>query len=302
MSERGVFGVDRGIFEHHWLAGEPYTRIQAWQWLCAEAAWKPRRSLVAGMMVELERAQLAHSLSHMAKTWQWSIKRVRTFIRRLKQDDMVVIGHRKGTAKGTGLTLLTICNYDEYNFGTLPKGTAKGTPGAQQGHKPEEDRLIDGRDTGTQRAKAFEEARNPSKCTVSEDAHDLAREFLIAIGVEPEHPELYGMSGVPYAAQMWLSRGYERALILATAAEKAARYGPNKPIGFYTKCFETAHQSRPAPGQRNFPLLQTIEGNNGPRADASDFIHPAARNLSFAALGASLRRQAAARRRDDPAA
>ncbi len=38
MSERGVFAVDRGIWDHPMFACEPFTEREAWQWLIAEAA------------------------------------------------------------------------------------------------------------------------------------------------------------------------------------------------------------------------------------------------------------------------
>jgi hypothetical protein len=39
MSERGVFAMDQGIFEHPTFAPEPFTEREAWMWLIAEAAF-----------------------------------------------------------------------------------------------------------------------------------------------------------------------------------------------------------------------------------------------------------------------
>jgi Helix-turn-helix domain len=162
------------------------------------------------------------------------------------------------------------------------------------------------REKETKRERGGDARASIGKSGLSPAAYTLANDFLVAIGVDPQNPELYGMAGAPYAAQMWLTRGYERPLILATAADRAARYGPNKPIGFYTKCFETAHRDRPAAGQRNLPLLQAIEGNNhATPADvsrscshAADLLHPAVRTTSFTTFAADLR----ARIKDDHAA
>ena len=38
MSERGVFALDRGIFDHLAFADEAFTEREAWAWLIAEAA------------------------------------------------------------------------------------------------------------------------------------------------------------------------------------------------------------------------------------------------------------------------
>lgn len=133
MSERGVFAVDRGIWDHPLLADRnPFSRREAWIWLISEAAWKPHRRRIAGQSVDLTRGQIAHSLRHLAERWRWSVKRVRVFLEHLKSDAMI------DTVTDTGITVITICNYDEYQKVSLPKGTDRGTQegtaGAQQGH------------------------------------------------------------------------------------------------------------------------------------------------------------------------
>jgi len=51
MSERGVFAVDRGIFDHSVFAREPFTQCEAWIWLIAEAAYKPRTKRSDGKII-----------------------------------------------------------------------------------------------------------------------------------------------------------------------------------------------------------------------------------------------------------
>jgi hypothetical protein len=72
MSERGVFALDRGWFNHPAFADEPFTEREAWAWLIAEAAWKPRRRRIGARIVELDRGQLAGSMRFLAKRWKWS--------------------------------------------------------------------------------------------------------------------------------------------------------------------------------------------------------------------------------------
>lgn len=116
MSELGVFAVDRGVFNHPLLStGEPYSRREAWLWLLSEAAWKPRKVGRAGAVIELERGQLAHSIRFMADAWGWSKSSVERFLTRLKTETMI------GTASGTGLLVITICNYDAYQRLGLPE-------------------------------------------------------------------------------------------------------------------------------------------------------------------------------------
>lgn len=115
MSELGVFAVDRGVFDHPLLAtGEPYTRREAWLWLVSEAAWKPRKVNRNGVVIELQRGQLAHSVRFMAQAWGWSKSAVDRFLVRLKTGTMI------GTEGGTASIVVTICNYDVYQRVGLP--------------------------------------------------------------------------------------------------------------------------------------------------------------------------------------
>lgn len=115
MSELGVFAVDRGVFDHPLLANDqPYSRREAWLWLVSEAAWKPRTVGRAGAVIELERGQLAHSIRFMAEAWGWSKSSVDRFLTRLKTGTMIE------TDAGTGVVVITICNYDAYQRVSLP--------------------------------------------------------------------------------------------------------------------------------------------------------------------------------------
>jgi hypothetical protein len=124
MSELGVFAVDRGIFDHPLFdEGQAFTRREAWLWLVAEAAWKPRQKNIGGKVITLDRGQLAHSIRFMAKAWGWTKSTVDRFLGRLKTETMI------GTESGTGFAIITICNYNDYQRVSLPDGTANGTPG-----------------------------------------------------------------------------------------------------------------------------------------------------------------------------
>lgn len=115
MSEYGVFAVDRGIFDHPLLStGDPFSRREAWLWLLAEAAWKPRQIVRSGIVIELQRGQLAHSIRFMADAWGWSKSAVDRFLTRLKTGTMI------GTEGGTASLIITICNYDAYQRIGLP--------------------------------------------------------------------------------------------------------------------------------------------------------------------------------------
>src|SRR5690242_8267379 len=89
MSERGVFAVDRGIWDHALFAAEPFSEREAWIWLVSEAAYKPRSRRADGKVIVTERGQLCHAVRFMAEAWQWSKPRVDRFLDRLENQDMI---------------------------------------------------------------------------------------------------------------------------------------------------------------------------------------------------------------------
>jgi hypothetical protein len=111
MSERGVFAVDRGIWDHPAFAPEAFTEREAAMWLFGAAAWKPKRVRVGKVQVDLARGQCAFATRFMAERWRWSEARVRRFLNRLTSDAVVTIQTTRQA------TLITICKYDEYQFG-----------------------------------------------------------------------------------------------------------------------------------------------------------------------------------------
>lgn len=122
MSERGVFAVDRGIWDHPSFARQAFSEREAFIWLVSEASYRARKARVGSVVVELKRGQVAHSYRFMAERWGWSLGKVQRFLRRLETDTMV------GTKSDTGALVITICNYDKYQRVSLPADTQADTP------------------------------------------------------------------------------------------------------------------------------------------------------------------------------
>lgn len=139
MSARGFIAVSCGILEHPVVGAEkPYRQIEAWIWLLLEAAYKVRRVRVSNgravNIIELNRGQLSHSQSFLAKAWGWSEKRVRTFLGRLEKEGQIAL-------QTDGLqTVITICNYGEYQFLASPMdGQSDAQPDGQRARKGREE-------------------------------------------------------------------------------------------------------------------------------------------------------------------
>ena len=85
----GYFFVHRGVFDHPIFKAEPFTEREAWIWLIEQAAWKPCRVRIGMEIVNLDRGQLAHSVRHMAKAWQWEQTRVWRYLKKLRANGMI---------------------------------------------------------------------------------------------------------------------------------------------------------------------------------------------------------------------
>lgn len=138
MSERGVFAIDRGAWEHDFLADDqPFSRREAWFWLVSEAAWKPHRRRIMGRPIDLVRGQFVGSLRFIASKWRWSEPRVRRFLSGLISEGMV------DAKTDAGVTVITICNYDKYQRVSLPSDAMRESDvdaGATQERRKVEDK------------------------------------------------------------------------------------------------------------------------------------------------------------------
>lgn len=104
-----------------WKEARKFSECEAWLDLIQsarfEATDKAYSELIGGREISYTRGQYPASISFLMKRWKWSEKKVRYFLSRLKKNDMIT------TCNKQGMTIITLCNYDEYN---PDKGRAKG--------------------------------------------------------------------------------------------------------------------------------------------------------------------------------
>ncbi|NEV75518.1 hypothetical protein DYI24_00280 [Rhodopseudomonas sp. BR0C11] len=117
MSERGYIRFYRSIFTHPAFRKEAFTEREAWVWLCAKAAWKPVRQRAGDHVVDLDRGEVVGAVRYLAAEWQWTRGKVERFISRLKNEEMIE------TRTGTGVTVITIRNYSDYQGDDSSGGT-----------------------------------------------------------------------------------------------------------------------------------------------------------------------------------
>lgn len=102
----------------------------AWIDLCMEANWRDRQENNNGQPILVERGQLQGARKWLAERWGWTDEQVRWFLKKLQDDDMILVerpkitreSHRnhtpstpKQTAKSTRFAnVITIRNYNTY--------------------------------------------------------------------------------------------------------------------------------------------------------------------------------------------
>lgn len=135
--------ISRRLFEHpFWCEERVFSRFEAWLDIVQSARFEDTKQLIGNRFIEVKRGQMLVSLRFLSGRWQWSTKKVNSFLDLLMQDKMII----KETPKETGQTVITICNYDKYNFISQDletekkqQGNTKETPWKQQGNKINKD-------------------------------------------------------------------------------------------------------------------------------------------------------------------
>jgi hypothetical protein len=260
MSERGVFALDRGWFDHPQFADEPFTEREAWAWLIAEAAWRTRKRRVGSIVVELKRGQLAASIRFLAERWKWSKSRVERFLKRLKTGTMI------GTDTGTGVLVITLCNYDKYQRVSLPGGTECGTE--------------DGTTAGQQRDKR-EDIEYIEDCAArpAREPDDDLKIQATSLELRKQFSRLLEELNIPLFPDssrivVWLKWGYAPSLIMSVLRDGYTKKRNVTSLSYFDNRLAEAHAQATGPP----PQVIHVNGHQGkPHVQAT--VHDIAREL-----------------------
>jgi DNA-binding transcriptional regulator YhcF (GntR family) len=112
-TDEGYFLMARGFLDHpRFQPRGAFTPAEVMIWLIREAAFAPRvKAITVGTerrAVHLQRGQMACSIRFLATAWRWSPNRVQRFLDDLKDEGTV------DTQTDTGITIITLCNYERY--------------------------------------------------------------------------------------------------------------------------------------------------------------------------------------------
>lgn len=180
MNEGNWISVSRELWNDPDFDDGPMTQREAWLWMIAEAAWRPRKVRRGRQVLELQRGQLAHSIRFMSDAWGWSKSAGHRFLKKLEKRDAIRI------AGGTDATVITICNYDRYQSSNDDSGTLAGH---QAGHWRDTGGTNENKDNKTtllcadadvRESAPADEPENPKPAPVTADDLDRAVQALMA--------------------------------------------------------------------------------------------------------------------------
>lgn len=112
--EHGFLKLNRKFFSNElWKEARKFSECEAWLDLLQsarfEATGTATSELIGGREISYTRGQYPASIAFLVQRWQWSDKKVRRFLDKLRRNGMITTSHTQG------MNVITICKYDEYN-------------------------------------------------------------------------------------------------------------------------------------------------------------------------------------------
>ncbi len=131
---RGFYCMARGWMDNPAFASQPYTEREAWVWLIEGAAYQAETQRVGAVAVAVDRGEVIASVRYLAKAWTWEATKVWRYLRKLTENEMIMV--RSATASATALRVIRLCKYNDYQFASGEAATASATPPQQQVQQP----------------------------------------------------------------------------------------------------------------------------------------------------------------------
>ena len=119
--------IARSEFESPvWKKKRVFSMGEAWFDLIQLAAFKDHKRIIGTKMHEVKRGQVAGSFRCFEARWKWSKDKIKRFFLLLKSDSRI------DSTNGTGITVITLTNYADYNHSPEENGTDNGTQTGQE--------------------------------------------------------------------------------------------------------------------------------------------------------------------------
>lgn len=120
MTDNGFIKLDRGI-RGHWLWSDP-RRLQWWIDMVMEAGFDSRKTVVGGVLVNLNAGDFVASARSLSERWGATRRTAESFLKDLENDGLIrrqILCHR--------ISVITICNNVCYFTDSTSDSTSDGT-------------------------------------------------------------------------------------------------------------------------------------------------------------------------------
>lgn len=128
--------LHRSLLGHHAFRND--AEAMTFAWMILRASWKPARVRYKGKAITLQRGQLAVSVRDLADAMDRDKAWIERLFKRLKAETMIE------THTETGVSVVTICNYAQYQapseIGKAPNETPKETRARQARDTEQQDK------------------------------------------------------------------------------------------------------------------------------------------------------------------
>lgn len=117
MTTDGYIKIYKKIFKSPIFRPQIMSEREAFIWMICTAAFIKNRGRFGNFLIDLERGQLVGGSDYLSDIFLWNPSRVRRYIKRLQKDEMIDVQTDKG------ITIITIRNYNDYQFSIEPTDT-----------------------------------------------------------------------------------------------------------------------------------------------------------------------------------
>jgi hypothetical protein len=142
----GYVRIHRSLSGHHAFRNDAEAMVFAW--LVMRAAWQPTKVRYKDRVLFLDRGQLAVSVRDLARAMDRDKAWIERLLKRLKSETMIA------TRNETGVSVITICNYNTFQAESVSGETVAETPSKTE--------VRQGRDTEQGREEREEEETEAS--------------------------------------------------------------------------------------------------------------------------------------------
>lgn len=231
MSDVGYVHIYRSLIGHPAFRND--AEAMAFAWMVLRAAWRPVRVRYKERAISLARGQLSISVRDMATALDRDKAWIERLWKRLKSETMIE------TMCETGVSIVTICNYDEFQPGQDTGETSAKTPRKTQARQ--------GQDTEQRREKGKkeeEEEANASPSGAGAPASTRARPDPFPLPNGVDQLDWDGLKANRKAKRAPLTEGAHRQITRKLEAWAEAGWPPGPIVAHavergWTSVFET---------------------------------------------------------------